>query len=216
MRTAALMTALLLPSLPAAATLQWGASETAAVTLQTNGGSRAVDATLQELRSGREHGMLLLVPDTDHGLVWWYSVRSPEPITFAFFRRVELPALSFATNGERIAAFSVRMPNLAARGETVRAASSAKARQLLQPELEKRFSQQPASPFVLVPLAEQTGVDFLRPLHPHETHPPVSIDSVSFDGGIWNVVLKNERDERATLRFSTDLQPIGHARLVKE
>lgn len=216
MKSGALIIALLLPSLCSAATLRWGALETATVHLD----GRTLKATLQRVAMDttamRVHGMLLLVRDPKSGLVWWYCLRDRQALSFDFIRTTELNERTFATDGERIVAFGVRMPDLAARAANVRARSLDEARRLLTAELKESLargwpatSEMPPPAFVRFPLAAAVGSDFLRPLHPHETQEPVSIESAAFEHDRWKVVLKNERGQRATLRFTPGLKLIG-------
>ena len=218
MSAAALMFPVLFP-----AVLQWGAVQTAGVHLR----ERVIPATLQkvavDVAKVHVYGMLMLVRDPESGLVWWSCVRSPEPMSFDYIRKSELDGRTFAMNGERIAAFSVHGPDLHVRESQVHAAGFDEARRLLGPQVEADLShgwpatsERRANPDTVIPLPDAVGEEMLRPLHPHETNPPVSIESVVFERGLWNVVLRNERGPRATLQLTPDLKLAGHARMVKE
>jgi hypothetical protein len=208
----------------AVAVLRWGATETATVPLQTVGERSTAAVTMQrvdlDVSLMTVHGVLIAVRDPELGLVWWTLLAGKEPVSFDAVRKLDVERITFATDGTRMVAFALPLPNLTASESRLRVSSYEDARAKLAPKVEERLRQSwpvtgkltPSSRFVSIPLAEQTGADFLRPVHPHETTPPVSIESVTLDHGLWNVVLKNERGSRATLRFSPDLKIIGQAR----
>jgi len=210
----------LVSSALAADEMRPGAGLLSQVPVVSDGVARSGEVSLREFvfeaRGKTSHAVQMIVRDPATGLFWMLLQRSDTPLTAAAVRSHELVRHRFAVRGGRLIVFRLETGRVALLESRRTARSLDAALSETEPEVERELATTwpitttfpPAGEVQSVLLSTALPTPFLvdSPLHPSPYR--LSLRSLAFVKGRWDLTLENEKRAVAHLFFSESLRPL--------